>query len=122
MSLSDFKKIYKEIMALDKSIRFVTIIDSEGRLMYGGQREGVTSYLKPDYQKDSLRHALDAWALRNRFSGSIGKGKYAFAEYEKIKRITIPLDEKHLIYLTTEVDTDHDKIIKQVLKIRDSQS
>ncbi len=116
----DYKTIYNKIMNLDSTIRFVTIIDSEGKLLYGGQREGLTSHLKPDYQKQSLRHAIDAWELRNRFSGSIGQGKYALAEYEKIKRITIPLGRKHLIYLTTEIEADHNSIIANILKIRDS--
>jgi len=39
------------------------------------------------------------------------------AEYEKIKRITIPLDDEHLLHITTEVDTDHAQIISNVLKL-----
>ena len=46
----------------------------------------------------------------------IGKGKYVVAEYEKIKRITMPLDDNHILYVTTEVNADHDKIIKSVMK------
>ena len=39
------------------------------------------------------------------------------AEYEKVKRITIPLDDySHLLLVTTEVDADHDKIIGKILK------
>ena len=39
------------------------------------------------------------------------------AEYEKVKRITIPLDENsHLLLVTTEVNADHDIIIDKVLK------
>jgi len=112
-----YQQIYKKIMDVDPKIRFVTIIDSTGRLMFGGQREGITNHLKPDYQKESLRQALDSWEQRNKYSGSIGEGKYAFAEYGKIKRITIPLDKKHLVYVTTEVEADHTMIIKEILDI-----
>jgi ribosomal protein L25 (general stress protein Ctc) len=50
-------------------------------------------------------------------SPKVGKGRYAMAEYEKLKRITIPLDDdSHLLLITTEVDADHDKIIDKVLK------
>jgi hypothetical protein len=39
------------------------------------------------------------------------------AEYEKVKRITIPLDDNsRLLFFTTEVDADHDRIIDKVLK------
>ena len=39
------------------------------------------------------------------------------AEYEKIKRITIPLDDDHLLLITTEVQADHSKIINNTLKL-----
>jgi hypothetical protein len=55
------------------------------------------------------------WALRSSLSSKIGKGKYAMSEYQKIKRITFPLEENHLLLVTTEVDADHNKIIKDVL-------
>ena len=38
-------------------------------------------------------------------------------EYEKIKRITIPLDDDHLLLITIEVEADHAKIITNVLKL-----
>ena len=112
-----YHKLYETILNLDSKIRFVTIIDSSGRLLFGGQREDVTDYLKPDFQRESLRHAMDAWKLRNKFSDFIGKGKYAFAEYEKLKKITIPLEENKLIYLTCEPKIIHDELIKDILKL-----
>ena len=39
------------------------------------------------------------------------------AEYEKIKRITFPLENDHLLLATTEVDGDHNNIIDKVLKL-----
>ena len=41
-------------------------------------------------QKSNLQ-ALARWGLRNSLSPKTGRGRYAMAEYEKIKRITIPL-------------------------------
>jgi hypothetical protein len=38
-------------------------------------------------------------------------------EYEKIKRITIPLDDEHLLLITTEVEGDHAQIISNVVKL-----
>lgn len=112
-----YHKLYETIQNLDSKIRFVIVIDYSGRPLFGGQREGVTDYLKPSFQRESLRHAMDAWKLRNKFSDFIGKGKYAFAEYEKLKRITIPLDEDKLIYITCEPEISHDMLIKSILKL-----
>ena len=112
-----FRKIYHDIIKLSPEIRFMTIIDLDGRLMTGGQREGISNYLNPQSEKESLRHTIEAWRIRKKFSSAIGKGKYALAEYEKIKRITIPIDKNYLIYLTTEVNVDHDKLITGILEI-----
>jgi hypothetical protein len=37
------------------------------------------------------------------------------AEYEKIKRMTFPLEENYLLLVTAEVDADHNKIIRDIL-------
>ena len=113
----DYIKLRKDIMDIDPKIRFVTIVDMEGRLMAGGQREGVSNYLSPQEEQQSIKHAIEAWKLRMHFTGSIGKGKYVLAEYEKIKRITLPIDDKHVIYMTTEVSADHSRIIASILKL-----
>ena len=44
----------------------------------------------------------------------MGKGKYVLAEYEKIKRITMPLGDKHLVYVTTEPQANHAYIISGI--------
>ena len=113
----DYIKLRKDIMDIDPKIRFVTIIDMEGRLMAGGQREGVSNYLSPEEEQQSIRHAIETWKLRIHFTSSIGKGKYVLAEYEKIKRITIPIDDKHVIYMTSEVSADHSSIIANIQKL-----
>jgi hypothetical protein len=61
--------------------------------------------------------ALARWSLRNSLAPKIGKGKYAMAEYQKIKRITVPLENYHLILITTEIEADHGKIIDTVLNM-----
>ena len=38
------------------------------------------------------------------------------AEYDKIKRITMPLGE-HLLYITTDVEADHSRILDGIRKI-----
>ena len=39
------------------------------------------------------------------------------AEYEKVKRITMPLGKNHLLYITTEVQADHNNIIRKILEL-----
>jgi hypothetical protein len=107
----EYKKIYDEIMNFDPKIRMVTICDLEGKIMHSDHRQGVANLLTPDESKRSLELAIRAWKTRGEIASKIGKGKYVLAEYEKIKRITMPLDDNHLLYVTTEVGADHSKII-----------
>ena len=48
----------------------------------------------------------------------IGKGKFVLAEYEKIKRISMPLDEDHLLYITTEVECDALSFINKIKNVK----
>jgi hypothetical protein len=112
----DYRKLYQDIMKLDPKIRLVTICDADGRVMYSEHREGVRNLLTPEESKKSLELSVNAWKTRNELATKIGKGKYVLAEYEKIKRITMPLgdNENHLLYITTETEADHSTIIRGI--------
>jgi hypothetical protein len=42
---------------------------------------------------------------------------YVLAEYEKIKRITMPFGDHLLLYLTTEVEADHSNIYDRIRRL-----
>ena len=115
----DYEKMYKDIMNIDEGIRLVTICDSNGRALYSEHRGGVKNLLTPEESKESLVLAVNSWNTRTKLAPKIGKGKYVLAEYEKIKRITMPLGDDHhlLLYITTEVQSDHSNIIRRVSEI-----
>ncbi len=113
----DYENLCKGILALDPKIRFAGVCDETGEIKYGGQRDGLANLLTPEETKRSNLQALARWGLRNSLASKVGKGKYAMAEYEKIKRITAPLDNDHLLLVTTEVDADHQNVIAKVLKL-----
>ncbi len=113
----DYERLSRDILNLDPKIRFAGICDETGEIRFGGQREGVNNLLSPEETKKSNLQALARWGLRNALAPKTGKGRYAMAEYEKIKRITVPLENYHLLLITTEVEADHGKIIDNVLQL-----
>ncbi|MGC2571254.1 MAG: hypothetical protein WA364_07050 [Candidatus Nitrosopolaris sp.] len=115
--MTDYGKIYRDIINLDPKIRFVTICGLNGRVMYSQHREGVKNLLNPEESQKSLELALNAWRVRSELANKIGKGKYVLAEYERIKRITMPLGDKYLLYVTAEIEADHSKIISGLTKM-----
>jgi hypothetical protein len=113
----DYDKICKDILDLDPKIRFAGICDDEGDTKYGGLRQGITSHLSPEETKKSVQLALGRWGLRDALTQKTGKAKYAMAEYEKVKRVTMPVDNDYLLLISMEVDADHNSIINRALKM-----
>ena len=105
-------------MRIDPKVRFATIFDMNGIVLYSDHREGITNMLSPEENQKALDQAVSAWKARNEFASKIGKGKYVLAVYEKIKRITMSLDDEHLLYITTETNANHEKIIEKALKLK----
>ena len=112
----DYERLCKDTFDLDKRIRFAAICDRTGEIKYGGSREGTKSLLSPEQTKESVLQAWNRWKLRDTMESRIGKGKFAMAEYEKVRRFTIPVDNEHLLLVSTEVDADLN-MIYNILKL-----
>ena len=111
------KQHYVDIINIDPNIRLVTICDSNGNIMYSRHREGVKNLLSDQESKISLQLAMNSWKTRSQLAPKIGKGKYVLAEYERIKRITMPFGNDLLLYVTTEVEADHSNILDRIRKL-----
>ncbi|MFQ5920568.1 MAG: DUF6659 family protein [Nitrososphaerales archaeon] len=118
----DYDALCKEILKMDPKVRFAGVCDETGDIKYGGQREGVQNLLSPEESKRSMLQAMARWGFRDSLAAKIGRGKYSMTEYEKIKRVTMPLDENHMLLVSTEVDADHVGIIENILKLKASKS
>jgi len=111
------KQHYADIINIDPKIRLVTICDANGQIMYSRHREGVKNLLSKEESKKSLELAMTSWKTRSDLSDKIGKGRYVLAEYEKIKRLTMPFGDELLLYITTEVQADHFRIYDSIRRL-----
>jgi hypothetical protein len=114
----DYQSLYDQAMKISPAIRYATITDMNGKIKQSGHRKGVKNLLTSKESLKSLKLSANMWKARNELSGKIGKGKYALAEYEKLKRLVIPLDDAHLLYLTTGARADLTKIISKATRLR----
>ena len=101
----DFENLLKKIMNSDINIRHSIVTDLEGNILATSHREGVTNYLSPEETAASLKRAANAWKGRREISPKIGKGLYAVAAFEKITRMTFPLEDSNLIFVSMGSDT-----------------
>jgi len=99
-----FEQLLQTIMDSDVNIRHSVITDADGNIITVNHRPGVINYLSEEETVASLKRAASAWKARKELSPKIGRGLYAVAAYEKITRITFPLGENNLIFLSMGSD------------------
>jgi hypothetical protein len=113
----DYGKLCHDVLDLDPKVRFVGICDNTGVIKNGGLREGTKSFLTDEEIKKANLITLERWRLHNTMADRIGKARYAMEEYEKVKQITLPLEDEHLLLISTEVDAEHLKIIESAIQL-----
>jgi len=101
----NFENLLKRIMDSDVNIRHSIITDSEGTILTTSHRDGVTNYLSQAETEASLKRAASAWKGRKELSAKIGNGMYAVAAFEKITRMTFPLGDENLIFVSMGSNT-----------------
>ena len=101
----NYENLLKRIMDSDVNIRHSIVTDNEGSILTTSHRDGVTNYLSQEETEASLRRAASAWKGRKELSSKIGNGMYAVAAFEKITRMTFPLGDENLIFVSMGSDT-----------------
>jgi len=114
-----YKNIIGDILKINDIICFVTICDAVGNISETGHYDSTKNLLSLNESITLLKHAVKSWKLCNLFSTKIGQGKYTIFVYEKLKWLTIDFRNDHLIYMIVDVNSDHEKIINDVLKIEE---
>ncbi len=106
--------IAKSLLKLGNGVRMVSICDMKGKLIYHARSPSVRNKLSAKESTASLKMAAGQWAKRKKLATKLGKCKYAMAEYEEVKRITMPAGRSYLLYVTTTKRFDHTKVIRKV--------
>ena len=100
-----FEKLLERIMDSDVNIRHSIVTDLDGNILTVSHRDGITNFLSPEETASSLKRAASAWKSRKQLSPKIGRGLYAVAAFEKITRMTFPLEDNNLIFVSIGSDT-----------------
>ena len=122
----DNEGLLQRIMDSDHNIRHSVVTDDDGKVITTNHRAGVVNFLTPYETAESLRRAASAWKARKAMQSKVGKGLYAIAAFENLTRMTFPLGERHLLFVSmgseqtrTELDQGGGRvqIIEHVLNI-----
>ena len=101
-----------EILKIDDSIRFVGKIKNR-KLHSFVRRENKTPLLSEELDNMAHYQASVKANMENMFDSTLGKTNWMITSKEKVKLITLFLDDSLLIF-STESDANHDKIIRKI--------
>lgn len=112
----DLSVLCNGIFEVNEKIRFVGIIDQMGKLVVGDMKKGLSSLERDDGSiRLYLGYAINN-ILRQDFDNVFGKVLYTFSEREKIKLLTIPMDN-YLLLVSIDKLSDHVKLINKIMEV-----
>jgi len=113
----EYEQLCKSIFDIDKQIRFAAVYNDKIEKVAGGIRKGVKTLIPELITKLSVEQSFIRRDTRLRMRDWIGEPKYAFAEYEKIKRFTFYLTQNKLLIISTELTVDSNVLITKVSQL-----
>jgi len=100
--MEKYEKLLNMLMDFNQSVRFAAVCNSSGEILWHSQRTGIKNIVPLADTKKTLLRAINAWQERSKVADKVGRGLYVIAAYEKIKRITIPLDKGNLLFISVD--------------------
>ena len=92
----DLRRIYDTIMNMDKRIRFVGVLDNNGRLIEGGMRKNIPSLLEAEKNDLFFLRILSDLKELEDFKNSLGEVKYIYIQMDKVSFVIMRLkNEDH---------------------------
>ena len=92
------------LMDFNKAIRFAAVSNSQGEILWNSQREGIRNIVPFEETKQTIMRSINAWNENFRVKEHVGSGLYSISSYEKIKRITVPLGNGDIMFVTVNND------------------
>ena len=100
--MEKYEKLLNMLMDFNTFIRFAAVCNPNGEILWHSQRTGIRNLIPLSDTKKTLLRAVNAWQERSKITDKVGRGLYVIAAYEKIKRITIPLDKGNLLFISVD--------------------
>jgi hypothetical protein len=101
------------IIEADKAIRFVGISNKMGNQIISRYRSGLTPLLTPKEIEMFALQSVLRMNTRKDYESKLGKPIYSFTLYQKLKRVTVTLENKEypILLASFDIEADHDNII-----------
>ena len=98
--MEKYKQLLNMVMDFNESVRFAAVSDSHGQLLWNSQRNGVSNIVPIEKTKSTMSRSRSEWDNYASASEHVGNGLYSITSYSKIKRITIPLSDGKMLFIS----------------------
>ena len=102
--MEKYEKLLNMLMDFNKFIRFAAVSNEKGEILWNSQRDGIKNIVPYEETKQTISRVINAWKENSRIYGHAGPGLYSISSYEKIKRISIPLDDGNVLFISMNND------------------
>ena len=109
------------IIKLDRSIRFVGIVNNRGEVIEGGFKQGIEPLLNGTDEQQMYIHSLSNLTMLQSYSDRLGMVRYSLTEHEKVILMTFPLRDG-ILCLSAMPKANMNKIRDKVMKVLKSRS
>ena len=109
------------IIKLDRSIRFVGIVNNRGEVIEGGFKQGIEPLLNGTDEQQMYILSLSNLTMLQSYSDRLGMVRYSLTEHEKVTLMTFPLRDG-ILCLSAMPKANMNKIRDKVMKVLKSRS
>ncbi len=96
-----FEKMCKKILKFNRKIRYVAVVDKNGRIISGGMRRGLKALEPKEEELRLMAHVVSESSTRETWNSYFGKTIYTIIKREYVTLMVFPCD-KRLVFITTE--------------------
>ena len=112
-----FKTVISKIFKINAKIRFVSVIDLNGKITISEMKPDLQSLLKKSNEEKFSKHVAVRRDMRHEFDKKLGKVSYVHVERENITQFVV-YSKAHSFFITLEPEIRSDMKASIILKIK----
>jgi len=109
------RNLSDRIIKLDRSIRFVGVVNNRGEVIEGGFQHGIRPLLEGTDEQQMYVQSLWNMSTLQKYSEKLGKVRYSIIGHEKVTLMTFPLGDS-MLCLSTSANVNMDKVRNKVIR------
>lgn len=104
----------------EPKVRFCGVVNSLGRLVTGGFRDGIKPLVNEDQRGMLYIQSTLEISMKREFNETLGNVNFSTTYRDNVALITIPIHQNYLLLMTVERNAETEQIVKKAIHIFES--